>query len=297
MKFNYILYLFFIGFILTSGFYSCSATKFVPDDQYLLNTVEIESDTKAIKGYEAKTYVAQKPNFKTFTIFKFPLFVYNLAGQDTTKWINGTLQNAGEPPIIYDSLKVNKTAADLTRMMTNKGYLNATVAPSVKLKSKKADITYNITSGKPYKVNQYNITLPDSLITKPKQLQLTGLRKSQSRRVIGNLDSLVYRGQQINTNSIFDLNALDLERDRITRLLRYTGYYTFNKEYIGFEVDTMMGNNRVDVDLVLYPFTYKDSEGNILEALHKQYTVESVELYMDYDPIEYGDISLRSLSE
>lgn len=274
----------------TIGF-SCSTTKFVPDDKYLLNTVNVESDTKVVKGYEVKQYVSQKPNFKTFTLFKFPLFLYNLAGSDTTKWINRTLQNAGEPPVIFDSLQVKKTVKDLTRMMTNKGYLNATVIPDIKLKSKKADVTYNIIAREPYTINNYHIEMPDSLIEKPELLHLTGLRQSKSKVAIGSMDTLLLKGKNIDRNSIFDLQALDQERDRITRLLKHTGYYAFNKEYLGFEVDTMLGNNKVDVDLILYPFTYKDSEGNILQSLHKQYIVEKVELYMDYDPIKYGDIS------
>lgn len=291
MKFNNILYSFALLFLILVIGFSCSTTKFVPDDKYLLNTVDVKADAKTINSYEVKNYIDQKPNFKTFTLFKFPLFLYNLAGEDTTKWINRTLQNAGEPPIIFDSLKVNKTTTDLTRMMTNRGYLNATVTPEVKLKSKKADIIYNIKGGTPYRVNEYNIEMPDSLIEKPDQLHLTGLRRSQSRYVVGSLDSLVYFGQGVKQHSIYDLHELDLERERITKFLRYTGYYAFNKEYIHFDVDTTVGNNKVDIDLVLYPFAYKDSRGHLIEAKHRQYTVESVELYMDYDPIAYGDIS------
>lgn len=291
MKFYKILYLLFLALVSATLFFSCSSTKFVPDDQYLLNKVNIKSDVKSVSPFEAKPYVAQKPNFETFTLFKFPLFVYNLSGKDTTKWINRTLQNAGEPPVIYDSLKVGKTVKDLTRMMTNKGYLNATVTPDIKLKSKKADITYNIKGGKPYRINNYSIVLPDSLIDKPDSLRLTGLSKSKSGDVIGDLDSLVYRGQLVDKNSVFDLEALDEERDRITKLLRYTGYYAFNKEFIGYEADTMLGDNMVDVDLVLYPFAFKDQGGNVIESAHRQYIVDRVELYMDYDPLQYGDIS------
>lgn len=263
----------------------------MPDDKYLLNTVKVKADVKTVDSYEVLNYIDQKPNFRTFTLFKFPLFLYNLSGSDTTKWINRTLRHAGEPPVIYDSLKVNKTVTDLTRMMTNRGYLNAKVIPEIKLKSKKADITYDIKAGEPYKIDKYNIEMPDSLIEKPEKLHLLGLRRSKDRHIEGSMDSLIYLGRDVKRGSRYDLQELDFERDRITRLLRYTGYYAFNKEYIHFDVDTMVGNHMVDVDLVLLPFSYKDNNGNIVDTKHRQFLVESVDLYMDYDPLAYSDIS------
>lgn len=270
---------------------ACSSTKFVPNDKYLLHKVNITSDVKGVDLYDAKQYIAQKPNFKTFTLFEFPLFLYNLSGRDSTKWVSRTLRKAGEPPVLYDSSKVNKTVDDLTRMMTNKGYLNAQVVPNIKLHAKKADITYNIIGGKPYLIDDYTISAPDSVIEKPDELYLRGLSKSKYRYVDGNVDSLLYLNQLVDKNSIFDLSVLDQERDRITKLLRHTGYYNFNKEYIGFVADTLIGNNLVDLDLIVYPFVTKDAQGNIIETKHKQYIVESVDIYVDYNPIEFIDIN------
>jgi len=93
-----------------------------------------------IPAMEMEMYIKQKPNFKTFALFKLPLFLYNLSGQDTTKWINRVLRNAGDPPVLYDSTMLDQTVVDLRRMMTNKGYLNASVTPVVKLEEKKADV-------------------------------------------------------------------------------------------------------------------------------------------------------------
>lgn len=275
-------------FALTLG--ACSSTKFVPDGKYLLNSAEVVSDTKEVTSFEASPYIAQKPNFETFTIFKFPLFVYNLSGQDSTKWVNRTLRNAGEPPVIYDSTKVDKTIVDLTRMMTNKGYLDAEVTPDIKLKSKKADIKYRIKSGAPYLVNNYVIGVPDSAFVKPDTVILTGLTKKQSF-AMGDLDSLVYYQREINKGSRFDLGQLDAERNRITSLLKHAGFYGFNKEYIGFIADTLVGDHQVDVETVFYPFAQRDAQGNIIKTPHRQYEVDRVELYIDYNPVLYADVS------
>lgn len=290
MKFKFYTYSYILFFVLVAiVITSCSSTKFVPDGQYLLNKAEVVSDTKSVKSSEAKVYIAQKPNYETFTIFKTPLFIYNLSGRDSTKWINRTLRNAGEPPVIMDSTKVHKTVKDLTRMMTNKGFLNAEVTPEIKLKNKKADIIYRIKSGTPYVINDYVIDIPDSSFIKPDTLYFTGLRKSH--HISGTLDSLVYRNQLVKKGSRFDLDNLDGERDRITQLLRYTGYYGFNKEYIGMVADTLIGGHRVNVNTVFYPSAQRDRQGNVTVTPHRQYIVESVELYIDYDPVQYADIS------
>ncbi|MFV0330712.1 MAG: hypothetical protein ACK5KL_12975, partial [Dysgonomonas sp.] len=48
---------------------SCSSTKFVPDGEYLLESATVKSDKKVIPTYEMETYIKQKPNYKTFSIF------------------------------------------------------------------------------------------------------------------------------------------------------------------------------------------------------------------------------------
>lgn len=291
MKFKFSLHNFIIGLSIVTILSSCISTKFVPEGEYLLSSAEVVSDTKSIKSADAKTYIRQKPNFRTFTLYKFPLFVYNLSGKDSTKWVNRTLRNAGEPPVIFDTLKMEKTAVDLTRMMTNKGYLNAKVIPETKFRKKKVDVTYNLKSGTPYRINDYTIRVPDSVVDKPEELYLTGLKKSRTRVFVGNLDSLIYMNQLVDSGSRFDLDVLDKERERIASLMRHTGYYAFNKEYVGFVADTLIGDNRVDLDVVVYPFGQRDSQGNIIESPHRQYEVDRVELYIDYNPVLYGDIS------
>jgi len=276
---------------------SCSTTKFVPEDEYLLASATIKSDKKVIPTYEMETYIKQKPNYKTFAIFKLPLFIYNLAGKDTTKWVNRTLRNAGDPPVLYDSTMLNQTVVDLKRMMTNKGYLNAEVTPTVNLNNKKAKVTYNIRAGEPYRINDYKIDVSDSIMSDPvlPTRMLSLLKNNRIKEDRSNslhvIDSLLYRITLVKKNALFDLDMLDQERDRITSTFRRFGYYAFNKEYIGYEADTALGKNKVDLDLTIYPFATSGQSGQITETPHRQYKVKSVELYIDYNPLEDGNLS------
>lgn len=294
MKFKALAFLSVVGIILLQ---SCSSTKFVPDGEYLLASARVKSDTKGISTWEAETYIKQKPNFKTFAIFKLPLTIYNLSGKDTTKWINRTLRNAGEPPVLYDSTTVDRTVTDLKRMMTNKGYLDAEVTPNIKLNKKKAKITYQITAGEPYRINDYTIDVNDSIISDHVTTIIPGKSSSDKknsntlRSVSFSVDSVLSRNTLVKKNNIFDLDMLDQERDRITSLFRRTGYYAFNKEYIGFVADTTVGKHNVDLELSIYPYAQQGTGGQTTETAHTQYIIDAVELYVDFDPLVDGELS------
>jgi outer membrane protein assembly factor BamA len=294
MKYKTTISALIIG-ICTGFIQSCSSTKFVPDGEYLLENAIVKSDRKVMPAYEMETYIKQKPNFKTFSIFKLPLFIYNLAGKDTTKWINRTLIHAGDPPVLYDSTLVHQTVNNLKRIMTNKGYLNAKVTPVVDLNRKKAKITYDIKAGEPYRISNYKIDVNDSILSNPVLTALPS-RGTQYRNGMipppPDMDTILYRNSLVKKNSVFDLDMLEQERNRITSLLRRIGYYAFNKEHIGYEADTTQGRNKVDLDLAIYPFVRGGGSGEqATTAPHRQYRVKSVELYVDYNPLEDGNLS------
>ena len=52
---------------------ACSSTKFVPENEYLLESVEIKADTKSFDASMLEPYVRQIGNSKWFSIFKIPL--------------------------------------------------------------------------------------------------------------------------------------------------------------------------------------------------------------------------------
>lgn len=275
---------------------SCSSTKFVPDEEYLLASATVKSDNKVISTMEMESYIKQKPNYKTFSIFKLPLFIYDLSGKDTTKWVNRTLRNAGDAPVLYDSTMLSQTVSNLKQAFINRGYLNTEITPIVDLNKKKAKVVYDIKTGEPHKIDDYEIDLKDSIFAHP-ILGPNRNKKTRDRQptiVLPpiNIDSILYRNTLIKKNSAFNLDVLDHERDRITSIFRRAGYYGFDKEFIGFEADTTIGKNQVDLDLVIYPYNQIiGSDGEQIITPHRQYKVKSVDLYVDYNPLEDGNIN------
>lgn len=71
-------------------FVGCSSVRHVPDGQLLLNSISITSNdtTGSVDKDHMLAYVRQLPNHKFLWSTKFQLGVYNLSGNDTTKWWN-----------------------------------------------------------------------------------------------------------------------------------------------------------------------------------------------------------------
>ena len=84
---------------------SCSVSRHLPEDVYMLDKVKVMTDGKYndINPSQMKSYVRQTGNARWFSAIKIPLGIYAMAGKDSS-WINRTLRQMGEAPVIYDTL-------------------------------------------------------------------------------------------------------------------------------------------------------------------------------------------------
>ena len=108
---------------------SCAETKYVPDGEYLLDKVELQSDQPAryISVSDMRSYIRQRGNSRWFSTTKLPLKTYSLSGRDSSKWVNRMLRAMGEPPVIYDSALTMQSMQSLLSQMQNLGYLRSSV--------------------------------------------------------------------------------------------------------------------------------------------------------------------------
>lgn len=281
---------FLFSFLLV---YSCSSTKYVPDNEYLLADASVKVDAKDVSFFDLEPYIKQKPNYKTFELFKLPLFIYNLSGKDTTKWYNRALRSGGESPVIYDSTQVDRSVVELSRVMENKGYLDVDVNPKVTVKDKKVDVIYKINSGQATRINDYRITVNDTVFASEVIERAFPLRRRSNRNdtIPLNLSQYLSRNSLLTRGEQFDLDLLNEERERIASLFRRNGYMGFSKEHIGFIADTIGKDHQVDLELVIYPATRNVGGNQIVEEKHHQYYISNVDIYVDYNPLEQGDVA------
>ena len=106
---------------------SCSVSRFIPENEYLLNDVKIHTSDKTISTTQMQGYVQQHPNSRWFSLVKVPMGPYLMSGRDSTKRINRFLQRIGEAPVIYDASKAIKTRDNIEAAVRNMGFLNAQV--------------------------------------------------------------------------------------------------------------------------------------------------------------------------
>ncbi len=210
----------------------CSTTKKVPDGSYLLDKVEIDSDTRFVKSKELESYLRQKPNASVPVFGKFKLKVYNLADNEST-WLNRQILKLGEPPVLYSDRLTGISMEQIRLQLSNKGYLNAKVDTAVQFSGKKVRLKYEVTGNDPYLIRHFNDTINSADTTIYKIL------KEKNRLEI------------IRPGNVFDLEMLEKGRVAMASELRNNGYYNFTKDYFEYLADTTVGEHRVDLTLQL----------------------------------------------
>ena len=233
---------------------ACSATKFVPDESYLLEKVELKADTKKFNVASLEPYIRQKANSKWFSVFKIPLGTYALSGRDTTRWINRTLRKIGEEPVVYDTLQAQLSCNDLKLALQNMGYMNAEVDLTTRAKGKRLTAIYTLHPGTPFFINSVRYDIQDSVIARMLDLD--------------NPDR-----QELKAGDPFTVTRLEEERKRITRILMDSGYYRFHKDFIQYGADSTAGQNQINLMLHLLP--YRPNSG-ASETLHPRYSIRNV---------------------
>lgn len=245
------IYIIFLTVLMSA----CSVTKYVPDGDYLVDKVDVKTDSKRkdINTGNLKSYVRQKGNSRWFSAVKIPLATYSLSGRDSTKWINRTLKAMGEPPVLYDSLRTIQSCNDLRAELRNEGYLSADVKVKAKRKGKKIDLTYILHPGDAYYINKVEYDIRDSVIA-----QLLHTDNPANRK--------------LKTGMKFNVDALDRERKRLTEIIVNKGYYRFHKEFITYRADSVAGSKNIDVTLTLHLYR----TNHIADTLHTCYTIRNV---------------------
>lgn len=244
------LYFFFVGSIFCRNFaamkrYSyipfsilllttaCSTGKYVQEGEYILDKVAVVSDQSDYNAAPLSQYVRQKEKPKLFSLFRNPF---------------------SRKPVIYDTLQARLSCQDLMTAMQNEGYMNAGVSLYTETKGKKLKATYLLHPGQPFLIGKVNYDIQDEGIQ-----QLLHLDQAAN--------------QQIKPGMRFTVETLDNERKRIAGLLSDNGYFRFNKDFIHFTADTVMG--RKDIALTLQLRKYK-SNSNSPEVDHTRYLIRDV---------------------
>ena len=232
---------------------SCSTSKFIPEEHYLLDEVSIVSDTEEVDPSLFTSYIRQNPNAKWFNLVKVPMHIYCLAGKDSDHSFNRFLRRLGDAPVIYDASVAEKSQREIEKAVRNMGYMRAQVHLDTEVKKRKIMVSYRIEAGRPYTIKHIAYNINDTKI-------YDYIEKDS-------LASLLKPGMS------FDVVALDNERQRITKMLQNNGYYKFNKDFIVYQADTVRNTFQVNLTMKLLPFQLRKEDE---PTKHQQYTIRNV---------------------
>ncbi len=225
---------------------SCSPVKHVPQGEYLLDKVKIE--TTGTEGQldteELVNFLRQAPNHKVLGFAKLQLATYSLSGADTTRWYNRWLRRVGQAPVIYDPELTEASRRQLEQAIVNRGYLNATVSTDTisNPAKKRMEVRYLINAGSPHRISSIDYNIDDPAV-----------------RHIVLADTSV---ADIHAGMPLDRTMLDNERTRIATILRNAGYFEFNREFINYTADTVAGSKDVALTLNLRSPSARTSESS-----------------------------------
>ncbi|MFP4447453.1 MAG: BamA/TamA family outer membrane protein [Bacteroidota bacterium] len=259
--------LLYIVAIVLLFLFSCSPTKYIPKDKYLLKKNAIETDSRRIKERELEKFIRQQPN-RTVLGIKFPLYLYSLSNPEKEKGISNFLREKGEAPVIWDEYLMEDTKEQIQYYLENRGYYNTEVKDTAILKNHKARVKYSIEANKPHKIRKVDFEVRDSSLKK-----------------------FVYQDTSntlLNKGDIFDVELLQKERERINSYLKTKGYYRFSEDFINYVADTTENSDNskwVDLTVQIDKFRIRDND-SYERVSHSRYKVNKIYVYPDYDPKE-----------
>jgi outer membrane protein assembly factor BamA len=293
--FTKIAVFFIIGIIISA----CNAEKRVPDGKKLLTKNKILVNNKAINEEEVFNQLYQKSNSTLLFGYRLRLNLYNMANlnPDSTyqaklanhpgkykrksKWLSAKqvdrlgksfyyhgihdfLKTTGEPPVILDIAKTNKSLSRLKYYYFNDGFFNVKATYKIdSVSPKRAKVNYDITTGAPYFI--------DSLRTTIKTPVLDSLYQTNKS------NSFIKSGKQYETEDF------ENEKNRISTHFRNNGVYFFQPNYVTFAIDTINKKNKANINLVINNYSHQEKDSAKTEPF-KVYKISDVNILTDYSP-------------
>ena len=264
----YIVFALLVGVLLSS----CSVTRHIPSDAYLLQRVKIEEDkdsprSERIKSDEVTKYLRQKPN-KHFLGTDFYAWIYLMANPDKDDWWNNLKRKMGEEPVLLNMRDTERSASNLKLYLDSRGYYSSKIDFSVDTlrRRKRAKVLYALHQGKPYHISSISYDFRDDFL-EPIVLPDT-------------VNTLLHKGD------IFDIVTLEAERERIALYLKDRGYYNFSVNNIEYLADTLGGDRKVGLKVIIKQnLVGYNARGEAMYANNEVYRLRNINIIPQYNVV------------
>ena len=253
-------------------FASCNVTSLLPSNEYLLQKVKVEEDKdiprrERIKSDEVTRYIRQTPN-KRFLGSDFYVWIYLMAKPEKDNWWNNLKRRVGEVPILFNMRDTERSVLNLKTYLDSRGYYSSQVSFAVDTtyRKRRAKVIYSFKQGKPYHIDTISYEFRDRFL-EPILLPDT-------------VNTLLHKGD------IFDISVLDKERERIALYLKDRGYYSFTVNNIEYVADTLGGDNKVGVKMIVKQnLLGYNARGNAIYDNNMVYRLRNINVVPSYNAV------------
>ena len=281
---------------------SCSVTKQLNNEEKLISKQIYELNGKKLKQDPITILSKTSVNKKVFGI-PLKLMIYNLsnpdAEQDFEKWLNKSeerrlrleklisakqvyqlkkykvgfnswLREIGEPPSLYDSIKINLTNKLFKQYYDNLGYYNSKSTSTLsEIKNKKVIIKHSITTGERFLID----SVSNIIFSK----DLDSIYKATKS------ESLLIKGES------FEVEKLNLERERLINLFSNNGIYNFQQRSIRFKAfkDSSGIDKRIPILLEIKNSKIRNQE-SLLDVPYVIKKIKSLSVFVDNPEQNFG---------
>jgi outer membrane protein insertion porin family len=240
---------------------SCNNTRYLPKNESLYIGARINVKAPHLKKGQRKAIRKQlgaltrpKPNSSILGL-RPKLWLWNIGGNPKKKFsIRRMIKNLGEPPVLLSDVNLERNNKVLQNNMENTGYFNAEVTGEISNKKRRATAIYTVVPGPRYTINNVIFRADSS------DLQKAILRTR--RRTL------------LKKNQPFNLEKVKAERIRIDERLKNLGFYFHSPENIIVDVDSTIGNHKIDMYVASKPETPVEAR--------KRYRINDVVIYPTY---------------
>jgi outer membrane protein assembly factor BamA len=250
---------------------SCSVTRHLPEDAYLLKRNVIKVDRKSSRGErisagEFDRYVQQSPN-RRFLGTNLYAWLYSQAKPEKDNGWNRFLRRVGEEPVIWSPEKTELTRQNFERYMVSRGFFENEAWYEIDtLRNRKIRVTYDERQREVSRIASIKYNFRDRSLEEPVMCDSAA--------------TLLHAGD------IFDENVMGAERERIASMLRDRGYYDFNAGNITYEYSPRDSDNLKDLTMIVHHrLDGYNEDGTATYTDNKTYRIKDIYVYPDYDPL------------
>lgn len=210
---------------------------------------------------------------------------------DTLGWRDWLTNTVGEPPVVFDSTKTQKSADQIKVLLAKNGYFGNEVDWEVKYnrnQRRAKKLKYYVTPGRGYILDSIGYLVKDEGI---------------QRRI-----DFIQATSGIKQGDLFSVEQMDDERERIATYLNNRGYYAFSKDFITYQADSSKGDHTVDVQMrIRRPQVVVPEYDSLMYVNHKRYFIDHIYIHTNYnaldreyeptDTLDYGGVHILSSGE